>query len=232
MQTEVDAATNKVPFIGDLPFIGVAFRRVQYEEREQELIILVTPRLVGGLWPHQRPTCFPGLETRRPTDFELFLEGILEAPPGPRPLKPDGCYRPAHWQLGTADFCEPHHARPEPSLPPPSPLTPNSAESKSMRQSQNRITAPDKLPEIPALSGSTPEAARDAQPSPITRISGPTETPSEPVVPAQLAPPSKLRSSPPVQAEAVAVEPVPSAPAGATLGTPVRRPLYRPLRDD
>ncbi|MCS7161182.1 MAG: hypothetical protein RMJ19_11985 [Gemmatales bacterium] len=100
VQTEVDGATNKVPYVGDLPFIGAAFRRVQYEEREQELIILVTPRLVGALWPHQKPACLPGQETRRPTDFELFLEGILEAPPGPRPLRPDGCYRPAHWHLG------------------------------------------------------------------------------------------------------------------------------------
>jgi len=132
IQSEVDAATNKVPLLGDLPFVGTAFRRVQYEEREQELIILVTPRLVDGLWPHQRPTCFPGQETRRPTDFELFLEGILEAPPGPRPLKPDGCYRPAHWQLGVGPIAgengqgavTPGGNRPwteEPSLPLPQP---------------------------------------------------------------------------------------------------------------
>jgi pilus assembly protein CpaC len=41
------------------------------------------------------PKLLPGQETRSPDDFELFLEGILEAPRGPRPICPDGRYVPA-----------------------------------------------------------------------------------------------------------------------------------------
>jgi pilus assembly protein CpaC len=36
----------------------------------------------------------PGMETRRPDDFELFLEGILEAPRGQREVF-DGTYKAA-----------------------------------------------------------------------------------------------------------------------------------------
>lgn len=40
------AAVNKIPFLGDLPIIGAFFRSVEYNQRESELIIVVTPRLV------------------------------------------------------------------------------------------------------------------------------------------------------------------------------------------
>jgi pilus assembly protein CpaC len=90
-------STTKVPVLGDLPFVGMGFRTVSYSERETELLIIVTPYVVDPLDCAQRPTRLPGQETRTPTDFELFLEGILEAPRGQRPLCPDGKYRPAHY---------------------------------------------------------------------------------------------------------------------------------------
>ena len=37
----------------------------------------------------------PGQETRSPSDFELFIEGILEAPRGPRDIFPNRTYVPA-----------------------------------------------------------------------------------------------------------------------------------------
>lgn len=79
-----NANTTKVPVLGDLPFIGAAFRTTNDSEDEQELIILVTPHLVDPLACNQLPKFLPGEETRRPDDFELYLEGILEAPRGPR----------------------------------------------------------------------------------------------------------------------------------------------------
>ncbi|GBD37094.1 Type II secretion system protein D [bacterium HR36] len=226
MQTEVDAATNKVPFIGDLPFIGAAFRRVQYEEREQELIILVTPRLVGGLWPHQRPICFPGQETRRPTDFELFLEGILEAPPGPRPLKPDGCYRPAHWIYGPPDRWGAHPPA-EATLPSAKLLeTHGPANTPSQKPSEPAIVPsvlPEASPRPPGLSEGTSDK-REHNPSFV--FPGPMPLP---------AATTELSASAgqPDQAEGAAAETVVVEPASpATLGKPVRRPLYRPLRED
>lgn len=242
MQTEVDAATNKVPFVGDLPFIGTAFRRVQYEEREQELIILVTPRLVGGLWPHQRPTCFPGQETRRPTDFELFLEGILEAPPGPRPLKPDGCYRPAHWHLGPPDYWGNNGANPETALPAPTfmganappTLQPLEENKPTMRNhiSQPPAESPIKLPETsrPTNRGTNP-IKETTFTNPIPSSVPLLHTPA-----GLLAPPQRLTGDSPLEQEAIGetvhVESDVSTSAPASLGKPVRRPLLRLLRDE
>src|SRR5688572_29212825 len=47
IQNSVQANSNKVPILGEIPYLGTAFNRVRHEQRESELIILVTPRLVG-----------------------------------------------------------------------------------------------------------------------------------------------------------------------------------------
>jgi pilus assembly protein CpaC len=111
LQNEVSGTTRKVPVLGDLPFIGSAFRLVSYDEEETELVILVTPKLVEAMDSSQRPCRLPGHETRRPTDFELFLEGILEAPRGPRDPFPNRRYVPAHklaepFSTGVGEGCD------------------------------------------------------------------------------------------------------------------------------
>jgi pilus assembly protein CpaC len=102
IQTRVNGGTTKVPVLGDLPFLGAAFRTVSYEESEEELLILVTPRLVDPMACNQLPKFLPGQETRSPDDFELFLEGILEAPRGGREVYPGGRYQPAYLNSPTA----------------------------------------------------------------------------------------------------------------------------------
>src|SRR5439155_16413362 len=84
IQNRVDSNASKVPVLGDLPFFGAAFRNMTYTETEEEMIILVTPRLVDAVDCTKIPRHLPGRETRTPSDFELFLEGILEAPRGQR----------------------------------------------------------------------------------------------------------------------------------------------------
>lgn len=37
---------DKVPFLGDVPIIGTFFKRLNYNQEERELVIIVTPRLV------------------------------------------------------------------------------------------------------------------------------------------------------------------------------------------
>ncbi|GIW82447.1 MAG: hypothetical protein KatS3mg105_4254 [Gemmatales bacterium] len=96
IQNEVLASTAKWPVLGDLPYIGTLFSQKSYQEIEQELIIMVTPHLVDPLSCDQVPKVLPGQETRTPDDFELFLEGILEAPRGPREVWPNGHYVPAY----------------------------------------------------------------------------------------------------------------------------------------
>jgi Flp pilus assembly secretin CpaC len=84
IQNNIDATITRVPVLGDLPYLGAAFSTKSYTDVEQELIILVTPRLVEPVDCTKIPRDLPGRETRKVDDFELFLEGILEAPRRPR----------------------------------------------------------------------------------------------------------------------------------------------------
>jgi pilus assembly protein CpaC len=102
IQKTTDGTAIKTPVLGDLPFIGAAFSRKSFEEKEEELVILVTPRLVDPMDCYQTPKVLPGQETRSPDDFELFLESILEAPRGAREVFPNGHYVPAYKNGPTA----------------------------------------------------------------------------------------------------------------------------------
>ncbi len=86
IQNSINAQNTKVPILGDIPFLAFAFTSKTYTETEEELIILVTPHLVDPMACNQLPKYLPGRETRTADDFELFLEGILEAPRGQRNL--------------------------------------------------------------------------------------------------------------------------------------------------
>jgi pilus assembly protein CpaC len=94
--TNINGTATKVPVLGDLPWVGAAFREMKYNESEEELLILVTPHLVDAMACNQVPRCLPGEETRKPDDYELFLEGILEAPRGQRWVFQCGDYVPAY----------------------------------------------------------------------------------------------------------------------------------------
>ncbi|HLW67722.1 MAG TPA: hypothetical protein VKS79_20565 [Gemmataceae bacterium] len=96
LQTTVAASAERVPFFGDLPFIGGFFNSVFYSQEEDELVILVTPHLVDPMDCNQAPKHLPGRETRGPDDYELFLEYILEAPRGQRQVFENGRYKAAY----------------------------------------------------------------------------------------------------------------------------------------
>lgn len=95
----VQGSLTKVPVLGDLPYFGVLFSTKTFTDSESEVVVMVTPHLVDPMDCGQLPKFLPGQETRKPDDFELFLENILEAPRGPREVYPNGHYKPA-WQNG------------------------------------------------------------------------------------------------------------------------------------
>ncbi len=74
------ATTHKVPFLGELPYIGAAFSRKHNEDSETEVVITVTPELVAPLDDGQIPAGGPGQFTDSPTDRELMGYGLLEVP--------------------------------------------------------------------------------------------------------------------------------------------------------
>jgi pilus assembly protein CpaC len=98
-QTTNEAVIKKVPCLGDLPIVGAAFRRVSHVQREQELMVLVTPRLVHPLDPHQVPSHVPGDETCAPSNCDLYCHGLPEVPNCfDQPLRPQGSEFPAPLQ--------------------------------------------------------------------------------------------------------------------------------------
>src|SRR5262245_40654382 len=99
IQTNQASSVTKIPCLGDIPYLGYFFSFATTTEQETELVILVTPRLVDPADCSQMPKALPGSETRRPDDFEFYLETILEAPRGQRTIWAGYQYTPA-WQAG------------------------------------------------------------------------------------------------------------------------------------
>lgn len=80
ISTRYTAQTDKIPFLGELPGIGAAFRRVRYDTAETELLVMITPEYVAGMSPDQLPPGGVGQFTTVPTDRELYGQGLIEVP--------------------------------------------------------------------------------------------------------------------------------------------------------
>lgn len=80
ISTRYTAQTDKIPFLGELPGVGAAFRRVRYDTAETELLVMITPEYVGGMSPDQLPPGGVGQFTTVPTDRELYSHGVVEVP--------------------------------------------------------------------------------------------------------------------------------------------------------
>ncbi len=80
VQTTIDAENHGIPWLSDLPYIGAPFRRVYEERNEVELLILVTPELAEAMDANEVPPCGPGMRTKSPSDWELYMKGHLEVP--------------------------------------------------------------------------------------------------------------------------------------------------------
>lgn len=80
ISTKQATSIQKVPFLGELPYIGAAFSRKKSEDSETEVVITVTPELVAPLDEGQIPRGGPGRFTDTPNDRELMSYGLLEVP--------------------------------------------------------------------------------------------------------------------------------------------------------
>ncbi len=80
VQTRTESQNRGLPWISEVPVLGVPFRRVEDDQNEIELLIMVTPELVEAIDSHEVPACGPGMQTTNPNDWELFFKGHLEVP--------------------------------------------------------------------------------------------------------------------------------------------------------
>ena len=81
MQLEIDGSTQKIPGLGDLPYIGGFFSNTTSNRVEKELIVLVTPYIIEPMAPGQVPPS-PGDEVVQPNDLEFFLLNRIEGRTG------------------------------------------------------------------------------------------------------------------------------------------------------
>lgn len=181
IQNVVTASIQRVPFLGDLPFLGVAFSSKSYQETETELIILVTVRLVDPIDCTKIPRYLPGRETRSPDDFELFLEGIMEAPRGPRnvSLHPRG-YEAAYKQSSNGLYSGPGCANGNCA---PGQLRGFETTAGQTRVNVARPMPSPSFPELPAITTSNPSGSGQIELTPTTPI--PSLEPASPTAPTQ-----------------------------------------------
>lgn len=77
IQTNLGAKSDRVPFLGDVPFLGRLFSSDQTSYDEQELIVLVTPYLVNPVEADKESLPIPGSDYYEPDDLEFFIRGSL-----------------------------------------------------------------------------------------------------------------------------------------------------------
>lgn len=79
--SEREEIENKgLPFLADLPYIGVPFRRTQTLTNEIELLITVTPEFAEAIDPEELPPCGPGQFSTAPEIGDQFFRGYTEVP--------------------------------------------------------------------------------------------------------------------------------------------------------
>lgn len=78
IQNNIAAESSRVPFLGDLPYLGRLLSLDRTQAGEQELVVLVTPELVHPLNQNELLP-LPGSDLFEPGDLEFYLRGRLES---------------------------------------------------------------------------------------------------------------------------------------------------------
>jgi pilus assembly protein CpaC len=69
LSVEIDGQTDRVPGLGDLPYIGPLFSNTGHDRQEKELLVLVTPYLVSPMDCEEVPP-LPNDGVEDPNDLE------------------------------------------------------------------------------------------------------------------------------------------------------------------
>lgn len=77
----LDGKTQKIPGLGDLPYIGAFFSNTSNDRIEKELVVTITPYIVEPMAPGQVPAG-PGEEVVEPNDLEFFFLQRIEGRTG------------------------------------------------------------------------------------------------------------------------------------------------------
>lgn len=89
VQNRVESIQAGIPWLADVPYLGVPFRKTADAMNEVELLVLVTPQYVNAVDCSELPPCGPGSGTVLPRDCDFYFRGAVEVPAGP-PCGPGG----------------------------------------------------------------------------------------------------------------------------------------------
>jgi pilus assembly protein CpaC len=92
LQRQTETRT-KIPFLGDLPWVGSAFARRRSEVGETELLIMVTPQIAAPIVAGQLPVAGPGANSEPSESHEFYYHGFMEVPAyNPPPVSVNGAF--------------------------------------------------------------------------------------------------------------------------------------------
>ncbi len=80
LQDDFADQSGQVPWLGDVPILGALFRSAEFQRKQTELVIIVTPHLVTPT--SSEALALPTDRMRIPTEAELFLGGRTEGAAG------------------------------------------------------------------------------------------------------------------------------------------------------
>lgn len=81
LEKDMNNVINEVPVLGQIPVLGALFRSTEFQRRETELVVIVTPRLVSPVKQDQLD--LPTDVVMPPTMLDQYLFGFLEHFPRP-----------------------------------------------------------------------------------------------------------------------------------------------------
>ncbi len=82
LNRETNGNTSRLPVLGDIPILGAFFSSTSHQvQAEQELMVTVTPYIVGAL-DNAQCIPLPGTEIMEPSDLEVFLLGRISGRTG------------------------------------------------------------------------------------------------------------------------------------------------------
>lgn len=73
LQDDFNDLSGQIPWLGDVPVLGALFRSAEFERKQSELVIIVTPHLVSPV--SGDALVLPTDRLKPPTESELFLYG-------------------------------------------------------------------------------------------------------------------------------------------------------------
>lgn len=80
LQSRIEAESNGLIGLADIPYLGALFRSNREVQNEVELLIMVTPNFASAMDCEEVPMGGPGFNSDSPLDKELYMKGYIEVP--------------------------------------------------------------------------------------------------------------------------------------------------------